>query len=488
MASFNLIAILLAAVLAITVQSIPTISVTGSKFFTSEGKQFYIKGVAYQLVENDPLVDTAQCQRDATLMQQLGANSIRVYHVDPAADHNGCMNAFAQAGIYIWVDLDSFKTYIRLGDGPSWTQNKSDSFRAIMDNFQQYDNTAGFFVGNEVLNDITDSSSAPYLLSATVDLRAYGKSKGYRPIPIGYSATDTGALPMLADYLVCRENPEERLDFYALNSYRWCGQSTFETSGYNIILNSTENYPVPIFFSEVGCNTVAPRDFGDQAAVFGPMADQWSGSIIYEWIQEMNQYGLVSYGPQQDASVNEGSSIVQGFTRQGTPTPIAPDFDNLKNQWATLSPTGIDSAAYAATVQTTAPACPASTAGTSAWTIDPRAALPTMDAAAISGMTSGSSFSVPSGGITVPNSSGPSTTNAPGGSQTLSGEPSNLPSSGGNSATPASGSGSASGSASATSQAAGSRTVPMPVEVNEALIIRTFLAIAGVSLGAMVLL
>jgi 1,3-beta-glucanosyltransferase GAS1 len=35
---------------------------------------------------------------------------------------------------------------------PSWTQAKSDSFRAVMDNFQQFDNTAGFFVGNEVLN------------------------------------------------------------------------------------------------------------------------------------------------------------------------------------------------------------------------------------------------------------------------------------------------------------------------------------------------
>jgi len=99
---------------------------------------------------------------------------------------------------------------------------------------------------------VTDSGSAPYLISATVDLRAYGKSKGYRSIPIGYSATDTGALPMLQDYLVCRQNQEERLDFYALNSYRWCGQSTFEQSGYSIILNSTENYPVPIFFSEVG--------------------------------------------------------------------------------------------------------------------------------------------------------------------------------------------------------------------------------------------
>ena len=43
------------------------------------------------------------------------------------------------------------------------------------------------------------------------------------------------------------------------------------------------------------------------------MADVWSGSIIYEWIQEMNHYGLVSYGPQQDASVNDGNNVVQGF-------------------------------------------------------------------------------------------------------------------------------------------------------------------------------
>lgn len=75
--------------------------------------------MAYQLTENDPLADTAQCQRDAALMQQLGANSIRVYHVDPTADHDGCMTAFASAGIYAWIDLDSFKTYIRLVSEPS---------------------------------------------------------------------------------------------------------------------------------------------------------------------------------------------------------------------------------------------------------------------------------------------------------------------------------------------------------------------------------
>lgn len=47
-------------------------------------------------------------------MKTLGANSIRVYHVNATGDHEGCMNAFADAGIYVWVDLDSFKTYIRL--------------------------------------------------------------------------------------------------------------------------------------------------------------------------------------------------------------------------------------------------------------------------------------------------------------------------------------------------------------------------------------
>ena len=43
-------------------------------------------------------------------MAELGANTIRVYHVDPTADHDGCMSAFANAGIYLFVDLDTFDT------------------------------------------------------------------------------------------------------------------------------------------------------------------------------------------------------------------------------------------------------------------------------------------------------------------------------------------------------------------------------------------
>lgn len=101
-------------------------------------------------------------------MQQLGANAIRVYHVNASADHSGCMNAFAARNIYAFVDLDSFHTYIQDvrplqshgeradkhqdATSSSWTESKAESYRAVMDNFQQYDNLAGFFVGNEVLN------------------------------------------------------------------------------------------------------------------------------------------------------------------------------------------------------------------------------------------------------------------------------------------------------------------------------------------------
>lgn len=45
-------------------------------------------------------------------MKTLGANAIRVYHVDPTADHTSCMSTFANDGIYLFVDLDTFTSQI----------------------------------------------------------------------------------------------------------------------------------------------------------------------------------------------------------------------------------------------------------------------------------------------------------------------------------------------------------------------------------------
>lgn len=248
-----------------------------------------------------------------------------------------------------------------------------------MDAFQSYDNTIGFFIGNEVENVAADSVASPYIKRATSDMKAYRQSKGYRNIPIGYAATDSTSLrPMLENYLVCGGNSSDSIEFFGLNAYEWCGDKTYTTSGYSNLNALAQGYPVPIFFSETGCMTVKPRTFADQAAILGPDMDgTWSGAIIYEWIEEVNDYGLISYGPQTDATIFSGN-VEQGFTRSGTPTPILPDFTNLQSIWATLTPTGVALSAYATAFSNsgiTTPACPTSTPA--GWLINGDVPLPT---------------------------------------------------------------------------------------------------------------
>ncbi|KAH6621721.1 1,3-beta-glucanosyltransferase gel3 precursor [Boeremia exigua] len=381
---------------AVAVNAIATISVKGSKFFTSEGDQFFVKGIAYQLVPDDPLIDATQCGLDAALMKTIGTNSIRVYHVDPNADHKDCMSAFADAGIYIWLDLDTFNTQIEQ-IAPKWNETQRDAFAAVMDEFHQYDNLAGFFVGNEVITTSNGSSAAPYVKAAARDLKAHREAKNYRNIPIGYSAADIATLrPMLQNYLACGTNASEALDFFSLNAYSWCGDSDYMTSGYDMLEANSTSYNIPIFMSETGCNVVRPRTFQDQTALYGEMADTWSGSIVYEWIEEANNYGLISYGSKVDPA--SPSAPPDGFPRSGTPIPVQPDFSNLGSVWKTLTPTGVKASAY--TASHSAPECPPQTSG--AWDVDPTSALPSLGQTHNAAATASSSASGTATGSTRP--------------------------------------------------------------------------------------
>ncbi|EEH44506.2 uncharacterized protein PADG_00795 [Paracoccidioides brasiliensis Pb18] len=367
------------------------------------------KGIAYQLTPHDPLVDTEQCKLDSSLMKELGANAIRVYHVDPTGDHHGCMKAFADAGIYLFVDLDDFPTQIT-ERAPTWNENQYKAFKLTLDEFQKYDNTAGVFVGNEVLTVPGDSAVAPYILSAARDIKAYRDSKNYRKIPVGYSAADIEELrPMLQNYLVCRPKESERLDFFALNAYEWCGKSTFNISGYNNLQAQAEGYPVPIFFSETGCNTVRPREFEDLSAILGPqMTGTWSGAMVYEWIQEMNNYGLITYGKQLDGDgYTVDPSALDGFSRRGTPTPVNPDFTNLKSRFASLSPIGTSLPDYSRYIsEVTVPPCPLSTPN--GWAVDPSSDLPSRGELV---RTPGASTRRPTSGATTSSPSYPNSGN-----------------------------------------------------------------------------
>lgn len=103
--------------------------------------------------------------------------------------------------------------------------------------------------------------------------------------------------PVLQNYLACGTKQGEMADFFSLNVYEWCGDSTYEGSGYSVLQQNASEYNIPIFVSETGCRVPRPRLFADQAAILGDnMTDTWSGAIVYEWIEEENNYGLISYG------------------------------------------------------------------------------------------------------------------------------------------------------------------------------------------------
>jgi len=288
------------------------IAVAGSNFVDSVTKdRFEVVGVAYQpggsagfSNSTDPLADSSACLRDAILMQQLGVNTIRVYNLDPGANHDECAAIFNAAGIYMIIDVNSPLSGQSLdASDPSSTYDSSylEHIFQVVEAFKGYSNLIGFFAGNEVINTLsTGGTDPPYIRAVVRDLKNYIAKHGGRTIPVGYSAADVRQI--LFDtwaYMQCAENGTDsdpsRIDFFGLNSYSWCGDSaTFETSGYNTMVSGFADTSVPVFFSEYGCNKVLPRTFPEIPTIYGTeMTAVMSGGLVYEWTQETNNYGLV---------------------------------------------------------------------------------------------------------------------------------------------------------------------------------------------------
>ena len=268
----------------------------------------YIRGVAYQQDYTgggtvtagtnangdymDPLADTKGCQRDIPYLQQLQTNTIRVYALDPTANHDVCMNALADAGIYVIADLSTPTVSINR-DTPSWNDELYARYVAVVDTMQKYDNMLGFFAGNEVSNAPNNTEASAFVKAAVRDTKAYIKSQGYRTIGVGYATNDDADIRVdLADYFNCG-NQDEAIDFWGYNIYSWCGNSNYVKSGYNVRTEEFSSYSVPAFFAEYGCNDVEPRPFTEVLALYGPqMEDVWSGGIVYMYFEEANDFGM----------------------------------------------------------------------------------------------------------------------------------------------------------------------------------------------------
>lgn len=238
------------------------------------------------------------------------------------------------------LDVNSPLPNQSLNRGAPWESYSEDYLARVfqvVENFKAFPNLLGFFSGNEVINEESVVEVPQYIRAVTRDMKDYIARNADRQIPVGYSAADVR--PMLADtaaYLSCAIDEEEssKIDLFGLNSYSWCGDSTYEESGFNTLVADFESTTIPIFFSEYGCNDVRPRTFSEVPVIYGDqMTGVFSGGLVYEYTQEENDYGLVQFNNNNTAS-------------------LLLEFDNLQGQYATLDFAKIQSADGTATALT----------------------------------------------------------------------------------------------------------------------------------------
>ncbi|KAG0134239.1 Glucanosyltransferase-domain-containing protein [Tuber indicum] len=322
----------LAAFLAGSASAVRPLTAKGGNFVNSAGDRFVIVGLAYQpggasgydpASGKDPLSDPDICLRDAAVMQRLGINTIRVYNVNPEVNHDMCMSIFNSVGIYVALDVNSplaGDSIHRHEPESSYHEGYIKRIYSVVDAFRGYPNLLGFFAGNEVVNDALSASLVPpYIRAIHRDLKKYIAKHAPRTIPVGYSAADDPTRRPMWAYLSCGDDADSRTDFYGLNSYQWCGDSTWESSGYQGLVDTFKNTSVPLFFSEFGCNKIRPRPFGEIAALYGErMISSWSGGLVYEYSQEKSDYGIVQIDSNGDAR-------------------LLKDFDNLQSQYNNIN-------------------------------------------------------------------------------------------------------------------------------------------------------
>ncbi|QID87864.1 Glycolipid anchored surface protein 4 precursor [Saccharomyces pastorianus] len=283
---------------------------------TVTGKPFFIKGVDYQPggssevnEKQDPLSNPEACARDILLFQDLGINTVRIYSINPDLNHDACMTMLAMAGIYLILDVNSPLQNQHLNRYEPWSTFNEfylEHVFKVVEQFSHYNNTLGFFAGNEIVNDKRSAQYSPaYIKELIGSMKKYISAHSARTIPVGYSAADDLSYRIsLSEYLECKveDKPENSVDFYGVNSYQWCGQQTMQTSGYDTLVEAYRSYSKPVFFSEFGCNKVLPRQFQEIDSLFSDeMYSVFSGGLVYEFSQEDNNYGLVEY--QDDGKV-----------------------------------------------------------------------------------------------------------------------------------------------------------------------------------------
>jgi 1,3-beta-glucanosyltransferase GAS1 len=305
-------------------------------------------------------------------MRDAGINTIRVGALLPDRDHDGCMEVFANRGIYVWIEglyITSPQFTVYQEDG--WVIKVFDHIATIIDEFAVHNNTLAIAAPTEVAESL--NSTRPiftYTKAAIRDMKKYMSERGYRQIPIAFSSdNETPDQPAVADYLECGE-PENALEVLGLDTTKtvYCSQTSRITELYEPLFDQFRDTSIPIIFTDVGCFFNQTSDtWVNIDSILGPtLSSVFSGAFASRWTSwdpDASGYMLVDYSSKEDL---------------GKPEPLS-QWGKLSSAYAEATPLLVAEASY--TPSNEAPNCPIPDGGW--WSIEPDAVLPTVGALSI---------------------------------------------------------------------------------------------------------
>ncbi|KAF2108264.1 Glucanosyltransferase-domain-containing protein [Lophiotrema nucula] len=306
--------LILFILLGIVLADLDTITIKGSHFFYSSNQtEVFVRGIAYLDPNNTQassglLADTEGCKRHVIFLRQLNINLVHVGYVEPGKDISSCMEALADADIYVLASLN--RGHIWSEDtGASWNTSLMLEFTTAVDLIAPYTNTFGF-----VIDDITlgNSNYWPYQKAAIRDMKQYIQDKRYRDIPVGFTILAPNQLigeePFLSeiDFMTCNEHRADfvaiQLDLDSVNNCEIDPNKFNEQVSYGIAGKIYSRTQLPTVMTHYGCTTdrfnenLDHRNYSIVPSLYDASASEvLSGAIAHEYFQRENpDYGLVS--------------------------------------------------------------------------------------------------------------------------------------------------------------------------------------------------
>ncbi|KAF2109351.1 Glucanosyltransferase-domain-containing protein [Lophiotrema nucula] len=335
------------------------IIVKGSHFFyKTNGTQFLVRGIGYQSSNTgdfvnqyqDILADGPTCQRDIPYLKELNTNVVYFFNQDPSRDHSACMNAFADAGIYVITFLEGLERGWYF-ETITWNVAMLDQFKKVVDNMAQYTNTLGFYLSRSLATPYTGQYD-PLMKAAVRDIKNYIRDKNYRQIPVGYFASNANvtSLGYQKDFMACTDDVQTHPDFIGITLVS--NQTTDCTNATSIepLVELFKNTTIPVFVGAYGCNNLQleanakndTREWPETAVIYNQKTiEVLSGGIAFEFFQN----------PRLDGWANQGLVVVQGGTVTRTP-----GFKTLAKAMANTNPNLLNAANY--TPSAILPPCP----------------------------------------------------------------------------------------------------------------------------------